>query len=222
MLITCPSCNTNFSVPAKAIGETGKKVKCTKCKHVWFQEPKKVDKEKIEQMLTAKGSEVVKQGDEQNNSDSSSGGVNLPVKTVKNLKYYVATIIICLLLSLIFQIMIEPDKYQSYSKYLALENYSQLKFVDFEVNSEIINKKRDFYLKGKIYNNSDIVMEIPEVHIKVLSTGGRVMNEAILSIEEKTIPPKQYINVDSDITGVSGNAAKVSLSFGNWLENTFN
>lgn len=39
MLITCPSCTTNFSIPDSALGTTGRKLKCAKCGHKWFQEP---------------------------------------------------------------------------------------------------------------------------------------------------------------------------------------
>ena len=39
MLITCPACGTNFSIPDSALGTTGRKLKCAKCAHKWFQEP---------------------------------------------------------------------------------------------------------------------------------------------------------------------------------------
>ncbi|KIL97922.1 hypothetical protein CCC_00983 [Paramagnetospirillum magnetotacticum MS-1] len=39
MLITCPACGTNFSIPDSALGATGRKLKCAKCAHKWFQAP---------------------------------------------------------------------------------------------------------------------------------------------------------------------------------------
>ncbi len=36
MLISCPNCSTKFSVPDPALGG-GRKVKCGRCHHVWFQ-----------------------------------------------------------------------------------------------------------------------------------------------------------------------------------------
>jgi predicted Zn finger-like uncharacterized protein len=39
MLISCPSCTTSFSVPDKALGATGRTLKCAKCGHKWFQSP---------------------------------------------------------------------------------------------------------------------------------------------------------------------------------------
>ena len=39
MLISCPSCATNFSVPDKALLPSGRTLKCAKCGHKWFQSP---------------------------------------------------------------------------------------------------------------------------------------------------------------------------------------
>lgn len=37
MLISCPNCATNFSVPDKALLPSGRTLKCAKCGHKWFQ-----------------------------------------------------------------------------------------------------------------------------------------------------------------------------------------
>ncbi|MCR6629287.1 MAG: zinc-ribbon domain-containing protein [Magnetospirillum sp.] len=37
MLISCPNCATNFSVPDKALAPKGRTLKCAKCGHKWFQ-----------------------------------------------------------------------------------------------------------------------------------------------------------------------------------------
>jgi predicted Zn finger-like uncharacterized protein len=39
MLILCPNCDTQFSVPDGAIGEKGRTLKCAKCAHKWFYKP---------------------------------------------------------------------------------------------------------------------------------------------------------------------------------------
>lgn len=43
MIVTCPSCETKFKVPAEAIPEAGRKVRCIKCQHVWLQKPEPED-----------------------------------------------------------------------------------------------------------------------------------------------------------------------------------
>lgn len=39
MQITCPACETRFSVPDKALGADGRTLKCARCGHKWFQSP---------------------------------------------------------------------------------------------------------------------------------------------------------------------------------------
>jgi len=38
MLISCPNCATNFSVPDHALGPNGRTLKCAKCGHKWHQD----------------------------------------------------------------------------------------------------------------------------------------------------------------------------------------
>lgn len=39
MILTCPQCSTQFELDESILLPEGKKVKCTKCSHVWFQRP---------------------------------------------------------------------------------------------------------------------------------------------------------------------------------------
>ena len=37
MIITCSNCNTKYTINKNALGNSGKKVKCSNCNHEWFQ-----------------------------------------------------------------------------------------------------------------------------------------------------------------------------------------
>jgi len=39
MRVTCPKCDAKFKVPDKALGTSGRKLRCGKCSHQWFQAP---------------------------------------------------------------------------------------------------------------------------------------------------------------------------------------
>ncbi|MFC3230027.1 zinc-ribbon domain-containing protein, partial [Marinibaculum pumilum] len=39
MIVACPNCQTQFSVPATALRPDGRQVRCSRCHYSWFQEP---------------------------------------------------------------------------------------------------------------------------------------------------------------------------------------
>jgi predicted Zn finger-like uncharacterized protein len=39
MIVTCPSCATRYLVDPRALGVTGRSVRCTQCQHIWQQVP---------------------------------------------------------------------------------------------------------------------------------------------------------------------------------------
>lgn len=53
MILTCPNCNGQFNVDDTLIGDKGRKVKCSSCTEVWFQEPEHAEpeEEEIEEVL---------------------------------------------------------------------------------------------------------------------------------------------------------------------------
>ncbi|HZB92089.1 MAG TPA: DUF3426 domain-containing protein [Stellaceae bacterium] len=39
MIVTCPACSTRYLVDPRALGETGRVVRCANCAHTWHQDP---------------------------------------------------------------------------------------------------------------------------------------------------------------------------------------
>jgi predicted Zn finger-like uncharacterized protein len=39
MIVSCPECSSKFRIASEALGDKGRKVRCSSCKHTWFQEP---------------------------------------------------------------------------------------------------------------------------------------------------------------------------------------
>ena len=44
MIISCPACAAQYELPDDAIGDKGRRVKCTSCAHTWLQPPAGADK----------------------------------------------------------------------------------------------------------------------------------------------------------------------------------
>jgi len=43
MIVTCPECDARFMLNAAVLAPAGRKVRCTKCEHVWLQQPDEED-----------------------------------------------------------------------------------------------------------------------------------------------------------------------------------
>jgi predicted Zn finger-like uncharacterized protein len=39
MILSCPSCETRYALDTAKLGATGRRVKCARCGHVWYQSP---------------------------------------------------------------------------------------------------------------------------------------------------------------------------------------
>ncbi len=53
MILQCPQCQARYLVPDQAIGLKGRKVRCAKCAHDWFQEPSTENLGELAQMIEA-------------------------------------------------------------------------------------------------------------------------------------------------------------------------
>ncbi len=203
MLISCPECKTTFAVPIKAIGVTGRKVKCSKCTHVWFQEPAQVDRAALENLLSVDAEE----------------SINLPARRKQKFSYaYVACLFLLLLCAAGIQLLKQPGIYPPLGAKLQLTNYNGLRFHDFSVESHRVDNKLDFFLRGKVINTTSRTRNLPPMNVRVYSKGGRIMAESRIRIPQDQIGPFGEIFIDPEITTVSGNADKIELSFENWAE----
>ncbi len=45
MILTCPDCSTRFAVDASKLGPDGRRVKCGKCAHIWYESPPETEPE---------------------------------------------------------------------------------------------------------------------------------------------------------------------------------
>lgn len=208
MLISCPNCKSTFAIPAKAIGATGRKLKCTKCAHIWFQDPLNIDAEMQKLFAVATAS-------------STSANTSKTQKTQKIKYSYIAAILIFLIFSGIFVLFSHPEKYDDFSKIVGLSDFNGIRFHDFHVESEIVDNKLNFHLKGSIVNMTDKTVSLPVINIRVFSKGGRVMADDQLTIPKNSLEPYEKLDINPEITKVSGNADKIEISFKNWLESVF-
>ena len=75
MILTCPSCETQFDVPEQAVGPAGRKVRCSKCRHVWrvAGESEVVVEERTDQVDGEPDTEDASSANAEHNSASDHG-----------------------------------------------------------------------------------------------------------------------------------------------------
>jgi len=214
MIISCPECETGFNIPNNALGDEGRKVKCSKCTHVWHQPPISIEKETLDELLDSNVGA--------SKNDNINVDKNLPITVKKGLMYgLAASAVVLLTFSMFLMLLNQARTSDSLAETFGLNDIEGLRFSNFSVEGEIIDNKYDFFFKGEFLNVSNKKIKIPLVTIKVLSSGGRVMNEMDITPEVTEIEPYSRVEFNPEITQVSGNANKIELSFANWPERSF-
>ena len=201
MLISCPNCKTSFAVSAKSIGESGRKLKCSKCAHIWFQEPLNFNREKLDEFLNVAPPKI-----EENK--------NLPVK-VKHHYNYTNLLILLFLGIFSYYLSIFKD-----FKINELTKFNSLEFRNFEAISELSDGKYKFTISGELYNNSPFEIPLSGLNAKVLSKGGNVVSSETINIPDK-INARESLPIKVNLDKVIEKADLIEISLNNWLEKIF-
>lgn len=202
MLIGCPNCKVSFAVPAKAIGNSGRNLKCSKCSHIWFQEPLNFDRDKLDQMLTVEAPK-----DEENKQ--------LPAK-IKDQKIYYKLLILLILTVAAFYLekMKSPD-------FSGVKDYQQLSFSGIAVKNNMVDGKYNFLVTGKIINSENKIAYTKPVTIKIYDKAQKVIKESTIKLDTETIAPKASYNFSITLDNVNMAADKVVIESEHWLEKLF-
>lgn len=214
MLIRCPQCSTAFNVPTSAIGESGRKVKCTKCSHIWFQEPLKT--KDLHSFLSI--DERLRPLDA-----FKSAPANLPARIKSPIGAW--QIAFAAFLILIFAGTFTLTRYQSYpiiKNTLQMERTDGLRFSDFSISKTIIDNKYEFNISGFLINTTDEIKTVPNITMEIHTKGLKMLDSKNLKLPQDTIAPATQIYFNSKISGVSGNAYEVELILANPWEKALN
>ncbi|ABV73119.1 hypothetical protein A1E_00855 [Rickettsia canadensis str. McKiel] len=201
MYITCPNCQTKFIVTSNQIGINGRRVKCSKCSHLWYQ---KLDynTSKLNDCKDKVNTETI------TNHYNANVPVILPCIPPKK-KYNIFPIlwthfiIFCLVILLV-------DSFKFLGK------YDQLKIEQINLGKSLhIGRMRIFY---KLSNESDYLISDPIIKVRVMDTNNQALDEYISITRLQTkIPAKQAIYLEMNLAGIPITAKYINIAIGNRL-----
>ncbi|MGI4776275.1 MAG: zinc-ribbon domain-containing protein [Janthinobacterium lividum] len=209
MYIICSKCMTNFVVSPSQIGNGGRKVKCSKCNHIWHQGS-------LNQFEPESGIY-----DENIDTDYAlyahrefyGSGANLPAllpakaSTKRPLVSFILACLIIILATLLFQNDLNYN-YLSNSTGLDIKNV-QIK------NQEELGKIMVTY---DIVNNSASKAKIPLIKIRLFDKNNRIIRTYITDQKRDTIAPGQALNIKKEFDSLTIFVKNIDITIGNQLD----
>lgn len=210
MIITCPSCSSKFAVKAEAIGLTGRKVRCAKCKHDWFQDPS-------QEMLDAART----MAPEPSTTEEIPEGGNLPaVIAAQSAPLHMKFAFACSILLLLFTISlmasnkILPHMAWYYSA-LGIQDDSGIALYNISAEKTGEGKKDELLIKGRIVNESGIDKPIPNVRITLLGEGREKVRAITLDSKNAILAPGQGVDFENRVQELPDNVSTIVMDIGN-------
>jgi predicted Zn finger-like uncharacterized protein len=200
MYIVCPECDTKFVVTAEQIGD-GKKVRCSKCSHVWHQT---LDKNvRIEPIVAAP--EVVR--------TELGKGVNLPALLPVRVSPFLYGLPFLLIGMIIFMMVtLFPSIFQDYS----FLNNKELNIYDLQI---VKNKDLGKIIVAyKVINSSKHNVNIPLVRIRLFDKNNKLIEFKIDDYSKVELVPSQDATITSEFMLGPVEAENIDVMLGNELD----
>lgn len=201
MYIACPECNAKFVVTPEQIGPQGRKVKCSKCSHIWHQ---KLDNSApIEPTISAPVAETTPLGN----------GVNLPALLPVKIQPYLYALPVLMVSLIIFMlVMLFPNKLG----FDSLLNNDKLSIKDIKIeNNKEIDKITVSY---KVLNNSSKTVKMPLVRIRLFDKSDRVLKSLIDDHTNVDMFPGQFIQIKTEFVPSSPLTKSIDIMIGNKID----
>jgi predicted Zn finger-like uncharacterized protein len=200
MYIACPKCNTKFVVTSEQVGKHGRKVKCSKCAHIWHQTPDtKVD---IPPLLTPTAAHI-----------PLGNGVNLPALVPVRIQPYLYAMPILIIGLIIFMlVMLFPANF-GFNSLLSNRNLS-IKDLQIQNQTELEKITVSYKVHNSAYKNT----KMPLVRIRLLDKNNRVIKSLIDDHTNIVMSPNQFIQVKTEFAPAPASADNVDIMIGNRID----
>ncbi len=198
MYITCPECTTRFVVTAEQIGKEGRKVKCSKCLHIWQQHP--FEQLRVEPKIESSAKTL-----------SLGNGVNLPVLLPVKIpahSLYGSPILLVSMIIFMFTIL-----FQDNFALPSILNTKDLIISDVSYQRTLGKTAINY----KISNLSDKSVKIPLIRIRVFDKNHRLINFRIDDHSNIKLSPSQNVVINTELEDVPPHV-NIDIMIGNKLD----
>ncbi len=228
MSITCPNCNTSFIVSNDQIGTLGRKVKCSKCQHIWYQK------------FDLPTPSITSENTESNQNDVATNNIRIPssednkiaINSLDNLIYsnHNATlspllpsngtspinIISILLINLIFLLLFILF-YEKFSL-LALPKIEGKKVIIENIYTKQGTINNQLKISYRLTNLDNRNILIPLTRVRILDKQHLPVKSYILDQQNIKLLPKQHIDITTTLENIPVTGSSIDIMVGNSLD----
>lgn len=239
MILTCPSCETRYLLNTAVLGAEGRRVRCSKCAHIWHQAPEKTEEagespgvdappieiemrdKQEEPAATMEAVEVEPVPESVKPIPEGSALPALPAEAPLSLRYFgisfagvFATILLVLLVSRSTLVGAWEPSAGLYDA-IGLDAPVRGAGLTFENLAAFEHETRDgklLVVEGRIVNISEEDRPIPPLSVTLLGTDGVLMEKVLESKEERILKAGESTKFQTRVTNPAPGSLSVRLS----------
>jgi len=225
MILTCPACNTRYTVPDSAVGSSGRQVRCASCKHSWFQNPEEpaalaaepepvLEPDFIQPAPPPRAPEPAPEP-ETSFEEPSYAPHEAETREPKRRRW--GLWLLLALLALLAAgaaawymglVNVPNSKSASTEPTLELEYTRQPERAILESGNELLR------VYGRVVNTGSEPQRVPQIRAQLRDASGRIVHSFAISAPVPVLRPKESATFDAAETNVPTNAQDLDLSFG--------
>lgn len=220
MILSCPDCHTRFAIDAAHLAPDGRRVKCGKCAHVWYESMPEPDEDAPVPI------EVTPYDPEE---DSPGTRRNLPALNrpraagrAARMAWMVSGALLVLILAVLWfgrgPIALAVPQAESLYASIGIEAFpppGDGLEVEFKVSAE----DGRLALNGEVINVSNGARDIPELYVLISDADKNILKSWSFTIDTRRLGPGERASFTSQTEEIPAQAANVSVLFTNPDEN---
>ncbi|MEP4378753.1 MAG: MJ0042-type zinc finger domain-containing protein [Alphaproteobacteria bacterium] len=219
MILSCPDCHTRFAIDAAHLAPDGRRVKCGKCAHVWYESMPEAEEESPIPI------EVTPYDPEE-----ESGGGRRNVPALRQLRpgrgartaWMVSAVLLVAILAVLWfgrgPIALAVPQAEALYASVGIDAFpppGEGLEVEFNVSAE----DGKLALKGEVINVANGVRDIPVLYVLISDGEKNTLKTWSFTIDTRRLGPGERASFTSQTGEIPANAANVSVLFTNPDEN---